>query len=114
MVVNKTESRYVIRGKQGGRQSNADKSKTIKSLGSQMRRANEKMLQEHIDSHMDENKEHFKSAHVIFLHAPGLNKTIFMSQSRALSRYAHKVKAIEYKSGKANFQEAKTQPRSSL
>jgi len=58
MVVNKTESKYVCRGKQGGRQMNADRSKTISSLGSQMRRENEKMLQEYISTHMEEAKDH--------------------------------------------------------
>lgn len=72
-----------------------------------MRRENEKLLQEGITNHMEENKEHFKKAAVIFLHAPGFNKTLFMSQSKALSKYAHKVKSVEYRSQKANFQEAK-------
>ena len=44
MMTSKTESKYVSRAKQGGRQLTADKGKTIKSLGSQMRRANEKLL----------------------------------------------------------------------
>lgn len=76
-------------------------------MGSQMRRENEKLLQEYIETHMQENKEHIKNSQVIFLHAPGFNKTLFMSQSKALQHYAHKVKSIEYKSQKANFQEAK-------
>ena len=45
MVTTKTESKYVCRGKQGGRQMNADKgSKIMSSVGSNMRRENEKML----------------------------------------------------------------------
>ena len=84
MIINCTESKYVIRGKQGGRQANADRSKTIKSMGSQMRRENEKMLQEYIDKHMEENKEHIRRSQVIFLHAPGWNKAIFLSQSKHL------------------------------
>jgi len=84
MILNKTESKYVIRGKQGGRQLNADKGKTIKSLGSSMRRANEKLLQEYIQNNMEESRPHIKASHIIFLHAPGLNKTLFMSQSKSL------------------------------
>ena len=76
-------------------------------MGSNMRRENEKLLQDYIDTHMEKEKHNLKKAHVIFLHAPGLNKTIFMSQNRSLEKYAHKVRAIEYKSGKANYSEAK-------
>jgi len=56
---------------------------------------------------MEEAKDHIKTADVIFLHAPGLNKTILLSQSKQLQKYAHKVRSIEYKSQKANFSEAK-------
>ena len=96
-----------MRGKQGGRQLNADKTKKImSSVGSQMRRENEKMLQEHIDQYMEESKEYIKEAQVIFLHAPGLNRLIFVSQSGPLGEYAYKVKAIEFNSKKANYSEA--------
>ena len=73
-MINKSESKYVCRGKQGGRQMNADKSKTIKSMGSQMRRENEKLLQEYITEHLFEQRQQILQSDVIFLHAPGLNK----------------------------------------
>lgn len=41
-----------------------------------MRRANEKLLQEHISEYLEEAKAYIEIADVIFLHAPGLNKTI--------------------------------------
>lgn len=41
-----SDSKYVIRAKSGGRQSACDRSKNIMtSVGSQMRRENEKILQ---------------------------------------------------------------------
>jgi hypothetical protein len=55
---------------------------------------------------MEEAKEHIAEADVIFLHAPGMNKTLFLSQARPLAGHLHKVRAIEFKSKKANFQEA--------
>ena len=55
---------------------------------------------------MDEAKSFIEQADVIFLHAPGLNKTLFLSESRPLQESAHKVKSIEFKSKKANFTEA--------
>ena len=107
LIRSKTESKYVCRGKQGGRQLNADKHKNIASLGSQMRRENEKLLQEYITNNMEEAKPDIEKADVIFLHAPGLNKTIFMSSSKSLAKHCHKVKSLQLQSGKANFQEAK-------
>lgn len=55
---------------------------------------------------MDAAKQYIEQADVIFLHAPGLNKTLFLSESRPLQDCAHKVKSIEYKSKKANYAEA--------
>ena len=107
MLASKTESKYVMRAKQGGRQATADKGKTIKSLGSQMRRANEKLLQEYIDAHMEAHEEEFKRAHIIFLHAPGFNRNIFMASNKHLEKHAHKVKAAEYATKKATYTEAK-------
>ena len=45
LVMSRSDSKYVIRGKSGGRQANTDRSKKImSSTGSQMRRANEVLL----------------------------------------------------------------------
>jgi len=45
LVHKESDSKYVSRKKQGGRQMNADRSKNImSSVGSQMRRENEKIL----------------------------------------------------------------------
>jgi len=56
---------------------------------------------------MEDAKDMIQRSDVIFLHAPGWNKTFFLSQSKSLAKYAHKVRSIEYKSQKASFQEAK-------
>ena len=53
----------------------------MSSVGSEMRRNNEKILQEHILEYMEEAKQYIEEADVIFLHAPGLNKMIFLSES---------------------------------
>ena len=45
VVMSRSDSKYVMRKKQGGRQLNKDKScKVMSSVGSQMRRENEKLL----------------------------------------------------------------------
>ena len=72
-------------------------------MGSNMRRENEKLLEEYIMKHMEEAKSFIARSQAIFLHAPGFNKNLFLSQTKSLSKYAHKVKSIEFKSSKANF-----------
>lgn len=52
-IFTRSDSKYVVRKKQGGRQINADRSKKImSSTGSQMRRENEKLLSQHIEDFM--------------------------------------------------------------
>lgn len=107
MVYSGSDSKYVIRKKSGGRQSNTDRSKKIMtSVGSQMRRENERILQEHIDEFMDEAKELLDSCRVIYLHAPGMNKQVFLAQNGPLAKYSHKVKAVQFANKKANSTEA--------
>ena len=43
---------------------------------------------------------------MIFLHAPGLNKLIFISESGALAKAAHKIRTIEFRSKNANYSES--------
>jgi hypothetical protein len=102
-VLHRSDSKYVCRKKQGGRQLNKDKcSNVMSSVGSIMRRANEKLLQEHIDEYMEEAKPYIEKADVIFLHAPGINKALFLSEAMPLGGHHHKVRSIEFKSKKAN------------
>ena len=80
-----SDSKYVIRKKSGGRQSNTDRSKKIMtSVGSQMRRENERLLQDHIDEFMEDAREHIEESEVIIIHAPGMNKNVFMSEGKPL------------------------------
>ena len=64
---------------------NTDKRcKVMTSVGSQMRRENERILQEHISGFMEEARDYIQKSQVVFLHAPGLNRTLFMSESKPL------------------------------
>lgn len=106
-VFTRSDSKYVIRKKSGGRQLNCDRSKKImSSVGSQMRRENERLLQDHIEGFMDEADDYIKRADVIFLHAPGLNKQLFLSESAPLAAQQHKVKSILFPNKKASYTEA--------
>ena len=71
-----------------------------------MRRENERLLQDHIEAFMEEASDYITRSSVIFLHAPGLNKTIFLSESRPLAEQAHKVKSIQFPNKKACYTEA--------
>ena len=86
---------------------NADKSKSISSMGSQMRRENERLLQEYIAANLEEAKQQIEQADAIFLHAPGLNKTILMSLSKTLAKHCKKVRSLQVQSAKANLTEAR-------
>jgi hypothetical protein len=50
-----------------------------------MRRQNEVLLTEHIENFMYEAKKHIEQSHIIFLHAPGMNKNLFLSESKPLA-----------------------------
>lgn len=78
----------------------------MSSVGSQMRRENERLLEQHIMDFMEEASTHIKECEVIFLHAPGINKTFFMSESRPLAEQGHKIKSIMFGNKKANSSEA--------
>lgn len=107
LIHKKSEKKYVMRSKQGGRQANKDRtSNVMTSVGSQMRRENEKMLNENITEYMEEARPFIEKADVVFLHAPGMNKNLFLSQSKPLAGCHHKVRSILFKSKKANYTEA--------
>ena len=90
-----SDSKYVIRKKSGGRQANTDKRKNVMtSVGSQMRRENEKLLQDHIDEFMEDSKDLIEQSDVIFFHAPGANKLVFLAEGRPLYKHSHKVKSV--------------------
>ena len=108
LIENRSDSKYVQRKKAGKRQINKDKTKGgINSVGSQMRRENEKMHQSHIAQILESEIEYIKQADVIFLHAPGINKTFFLGDAKPLKPYLHKIHPVLYQTQKANFTEAK-------
>ena len=78
----------------------------MSSTGSQMRRQNEILLQQHIDDFMEEAKSHIQQSKIIFLYAPGMNKLMFTAKSGHLSDYQNKVKAVIFPSQKANATDA--------
>lgn len=74
----KTFHKYVVRKKQGKRQVNQDKSKRAKSVGSEMRRLNEKHFKDQLQEHLLEWTDLFRDGDtIVFTHAPGhYNRTL--------------------------------------
>jgi hypothetical protein len=106
IVEHKSDTKYVQRKKQGKRQANFDsKSSCMTSVGSQMRRNNEKLHQEHIKDTLDEYEDDLKAADVIFLHAPGINKQFFVGHEKLLRDMRHKIRSLRFNLKKANFSE---------
>ncbi|KAI8910254.1 hypothetical protein EDD86DRAFT_189801 [Gorgonomyces haynaldii] len=79
MIVHKTFHRYTTRRKQGGAQSGNDNSKgKAKSVGAQLRRANEQALQEDVQSILKEWKSKIDQSSLVFVRATGSSqKTIY-------------------------------------
>lgn len=55
---------------------------------------------------MEEAADYIKRADVIFLHAPGFNKHLFLAESAPLAAQQHKIKSILFPNKKASYTEA--------
>lgn len=109
-ITHKSDHRYVIRGKSGGRQMIKDKTKKIKSVGSQIRRENEKKHQASVNDILLQNIEHLRQSDRIFVHAPGENDPILFEEGKALEEFRKGEKMISVGSlcaKKANHTEVK-------
>ena len=70
-----------------------------------MRRANERIHQEHIQEYLEEYKEDLEKAEIIFLNAPGMNKLFFIGPDKPLREMRHKVRTLAFNMKKANYTE---------
>ena len=105
LITHKSDKKYLVRKKTGRRQIIKDKLRlSMTSVGAQLRREMEAEHQEHIAKIMNEYKEYFPLASVIFIHAPGINKTFFLTEGKPLKPYLNKIKSILVKTKKANFE----------
>lgn len=101
-----TDHKYVSRKKQGGRQITKDgKGGKIKSMGSSIRRENERIHQENIQEILEENEAYLRDADIIFIAAPGLNRIILTKEPSPLAKHITKVRSAGVSIGRANFAE---------
>ena len=104
LIDHKSDHKYVVWKKAGQRQIVKDKSKKIKSsIGAQIRRANEKKHQENIEYILKVNEDNLLKSDVIFIQAPGVNKSILIGDDKSLSSYKKKILNIPYNLPRANF-----------
>lgn len=109
-ILHKSDHRYVIRKKQGGRQIIKDKSKNVMtSVGSQMRRLNEVNHQNKIFEILDENKGFLEECDFALIQAPGENRGILFDEERALFGFKgyDNFRNLNIEAKRANYTEAK-------
>ena len=102
-IDHKSDHKYVVRKKAGKRQIVKDKSKNIKSMGAQLRRANEIKHKENIEIALKVNQEYLDKCDCIFIQAPGVNKSIFIGENRPLDNYKNKLFNLPFNLPKANY-----------
>eukprot|EP00742_Colponemidia_sp_Colp-10_P003116 GILJ01003319.1.p1 GENE.GILJ01003319.1~~GILJ01003319.1.p1 ORF type:complete len:325 (-),score=38.46 GILJ01003319.1:49-1023(-) len=106
VVEHKTDHRYVVRKKAGGRQVSYDKGGSQpKSAGASMRRYNEDKHQERIAEILQEWTHHIQQAHLIFLHAPGINRQFFFTESSPLRSSDPRLRPVPINTEKPTFTE---------
>lgn len=104
-TVHASDHKYVIRKKGGGKQSTKDGQKSIKSIGSQIRRANEKQLNQNVDDLIAENAGELNACRLILVYSPGSNILKVVSALEAAGVPASKVRSIGFSSQKAKYSE---------
>ena len=106
-VIHKSEHKYIIRKKGGGKQSTKDKTKAIKSVGSTIRRENERALNKNILLHIQESCQLLLKCEAIFLYAPGTNSSHIIDCFKELGMNTGNIVSIGFPSQKAKYQEVK-------
>jgi len=103
LIEHKSDHKYVVRKKAGLRQVIKDNKKNIKSIGAQIRRANEKKHQENIELILKLNEENLIKSDIIFVQAPGFNKGILIGENKPLFSYKKKILNLPYNLDRANY-----------
>lgn len=104
-VMHVSDHKYIVRKKGGGKQSSKDGQKSIKSIGSQIRRENEKNLNINIENMIVENGVLLQSCHLIFVYSPGMNILKIVSCIEKAGVSTKKIRSIGLSSQKAKYAE---------
>lgn len=107
VICHRRVSRYTTRRKQGGSQSSKDKTKSIRSAGSQIRRLNEVKLKEDVARTLEEWKDQIISSDLIFLFAPNQNRSYFYYEKSPLQKGDSRIRGIPFPTIRPSFVELK-------
>lgn len=106
-IFHKSEHKYIVRKKAGGKQSNKDKTKKIKSVGSSIRRENERKLLKRIAESIENQKEVLNNCEKIFVNAPGGNINYIQECFGKSDVGREKIVSIDFQTKKAKYEEVK-------
>ena len=106
-ILHRSDHKYVTRKKAGQRQLCKDKNSgsNIKSMGSQIRRENEKIHQINVESILEENLKEIEECDMVLLQAPGINKLILIDENKSLFLVRNKLRSMCLTAKKATYTE---------
>ena len=106
-LLHRSDHKYVTRKKAGQRQLAKDKhsGSGIKSIGSQIRRENEKIHQMNVDNILDENLKEIQECEIVLFQAPGMNKLLLVDENKPLNMGRNKLRSMCLTAKKANYTE---------
>jgi len=106
-IFHKSDHKYVVRKKAGQRQLTKDGSSSgsIQSLGSQLRRDQEKKHQANVYRAISESFSLLSKCDLIFLQAPGVNSNILFAQEQGLRALRGRIRRICLSAKKAKYEE---------
>lgn len=112
LVAHKTFHSYIVRRKQGGRQSNRDKNgRRPKSGGAQIRRHNEEKHLLNVRALVNSWADHLTDCDLILTHLPSHNKTLLIDKEREVSSSSHASKQHQGHDKEEDFFLSKNDPR---
>ena len=100
-----SDHKYVVRKKGGGKQSNKDGQKSINSIGSQIRRENERILNQNVEKMIEENRPVLQLCHLIFVYSPGTNILRITEAMKGVGIDIKKIRSIGFSTQKAKYAE---------
>lgn len=106
-LLHRSDRKYVCRKKAGERQFNRDKQSgsSIKSMGSQIRRDQEKRHVINVGEILQEHNKDLGECEIIFLQAPGLNRLFVINEDMNLNGLQNRLRSVCLTAKKANFTE---------
>jgi len=106
-LFHKSDHKYVVRKKAGKRQITRDSNSgsNIQSMGSQIRRDQEKKHAENIKKILTESYKQIKDSDLILYHAPGYNRYLILDIGSPLYNLKDKFRSICLTPKKANYTE---------